>query len=163
LKRIALLSDTHSFLDPSLSKYFSDCHEIWHAGDIGTIETSDQLASIKPLRAVYGNIDGAILRRTFSKNLSFFCEGVNVFMTHIGGSPGRYIPEVKKLLLQHQPNLFICGHSHILKVMFDKSHNMLFMNPGACGNIGIHTVKTMLRFSIDGIKIKDLEIIEIKK
>lgn len=161
--RIALLSDTHNHLDPKIFKYFEECDEIWHAGDIGTISIAEQLASVKPLKAVYGNIDGQDVRKAYPKNLRFNCEGMDVWMTHIGGQPGKYYPEIKNLLSQHPPKLFICGHSHILKVMFDKQYQMLYMNPGAAGIYGFHTVKTLLRFSIENAEIKKLEVVELGK
>lgn len=161
--RIGLISDTHNYLDPKVIKYFRECDEIWHAGDIGTISLADELAAIKPLRAVYGNIDGQDVRKVYPENLKFICEGVNVWMTHIGGQPGKYYPEVRKELEINAPKLFICGHSHILKVMFDKKYQMLYMNPGAAGNYGIHKVKTILRFSIESSEIKNLEVVELGK
>ncbi|HET6227467.1 MAG TPA: metallophosphoesterase family protein [Bacteroidia bacterium] len=163
MQRIALLSDTHNYLDPKLFKYFETCDQIWHAGDIGTVSIARELASIKPLVAVYGNIDGSDVRREYPKNQQFICEGVNVFMTHIGGYPTRYNGEALAEIKRYQPQLFICGHSHILKVQFDKTHNLLHMNPGAAGIHGFHAVKTMLRFTIELDKIKDLEVIELGK
>lgn len=161
MKRIALLSDTHGYLDPKLKKYFSVCDEIWHAGDIGTLAVTDKLESWKPLRAVYGNIDGAEVRVVHHENQIFEIEGVKVLITHIGGYPGRYNARVRDLIVQEKPKLYICGHSHILKVMFDKKHNCLHMNPGAAGNHGFHKVKTLLRFTLDNGNIKDLEVIEL--
>ena len=163
MTRILLLSDTHNHLDDKVSKYAEPCDQIWHAGDIGTVSVTDKLKKLKPVRAVYGNIDGTDIRKEFPLDNRFMCEGVDVWITHIGGSPGRYNPEIKTGLNANPPKLFICGHSHILKVMFDKKYNMLFMNPGAAGNYGIHKVKTLLRFSIEGKDIKDLEVIEIGK
>lgn len=163
MKRILLLSDTHNHLDDKIAKYAEPCDEIWHAGDIGTIAVSDGLKQLKPLRAVYGNIDGMDIRREFPLHQRFSCEEVDVWITHIAGSPGRYNPEIRNALQINPPKLFICGHSHILKVMFDKTHQMLYMNPGAAGNYGLHKVKTLLRFSIDKADIKDLEVIEIGK
>lgn len=160
--RIGLLSDTHGYLDPGVFRYFDSCDEIWHAGDIGTVELADTLSNFKPLRAVYGNIDGATLRRMFPLDLRFNCEGVDVWMTHIGGYPGRYNPRVRALLESGDvPNLFICGHSHILKVMPDKHYGLLHMNPGAAGIHGFHHVKTLIRFSIDEGKIHSPEAIEL--
>lgn len=161
MQRIALLSDTHNYLDSKLIKYFDECHQIWHAGDIGSIEICDQLAKIKPLLAVYGNIDGQDIRKIHPKNQLFFCEKIKVFMTHIAGYPGKYSLEVREEIKKHRPQLFICGHSHILKVMYDKSYHTLYMNPGAAGNHGFHKVKTLLRFSIDQDNIRDLEVIEL--
>lgn len=161
MKKIGLLSDTHSCIDIRIFKYFAEVDEIWHAGDIGSPETADELSKFKPLKAVYGNIDGHELRAMFPKNLIFNCEAVKVFITHIGGYPGRYNSDVRQLLMQHKPKLFICGHSHILKVMPDRTLNLLHMNPGAAGNHGFHKVKTLLRFQIDGSKIENLEVIEL--
>jgi putative phosphoesterase len=161
MKRIALLSDTHSYLDPALPKYIDSCDEIWHAGDIGTLEVTDTLEKWKPLRAVYGNIDGDKLRVVHPENQLFELEGVKVLMTHIGGYPGRYNPRVRALIEREKPKLYICGHSHILKVMFDKKYNCLHMNPGAVGVHGFHKVKTFLRFTLDRGNIKDLEVIEL--
>jgi putative phosphoesterase len=161
MKRIALLSDTHSYLDPALPKYIDSCDEIWHAGDIGTLEITDTLEKWKPLRAVYGNIDGDKLRVVHPENQVFELEGVKVLMTHIGGYPGRYNPLVRALIEREKPKLYICGHSHILKVMFDKKYNCLHMNPGAVGVHGFHKVKTFLRFTLDKGNIKDLEVIEL--
>jgi putative phosphoesterase len=160
MKRIALLSDTHNYLDPKIIKYFDSCDEIWHGGDIGTISITDELAKIKPTKAVYGNIDGQDVRKVFPKNLIFRCEEVKVLITHIGGYPGRFSPDALEQIKIHQPQLFICGHSHILKVMFDQKYKMLCMNPGAAGIHGFHKVKTMLHFTIDGKEIKNLEAIE---
>jgi len=144
-------------------KYAADCDEIWHAGDIGTLELADKLATIKPLRAVFGNIDGAELRRCFPLNLKFEIEGVKVIITHIAGYPGKFSARALELIKDYKPNLFICGHSHILKVMPDKSNKLLFMNPGACGNHGFHQVKTILRFTVENGKINNLEAIELGK
>ena len=163
MKRIGLLSDTHGFLDEAVYRYFEECDEIWHAGDIGTAEVSDKLAAFKPYKAVYGNIDGTELRKMHPAVLSFKCEQTDVLIIHIGGFPGKYAPEARKEIMDAKPKLFICGHSHILKVMFDKHYNLLHMNPGATGNHGFHKVKTLLRFTIDGTQIKDLEAIEIGK
>lgn len=161
MQRIALLSDTHNYLDPKIFKYFDSCDQIWHAGDIGTIAITDELAKIKPLKAVYGNIDGTDVRRVHPLNQRFMCEDVDVFMTHIGGYPNRYSLEALTEIKRKAPQLFICGHSHILKVMFDERFKLLHINPGAAGIHGFHKVKTMVRFSIDGAKIKDLEVIEL--
>ena len=161
MKKIGLISDTHAYIDPSVFKYFEKVDEIWHAGDIGSEEVSDRLAAFKPYKAVYGNIDGGKLRTMHPKNLHFMCERVKVFMTHIGGPALKYNEEVRKQILEQSPALFICGHSHILKVIFDKKFNMLYMNPGAAGIHGFHKVKTLLRFSVDEDKIKDLEVIEL--
>lgn len=161
--RIALISDTHNFLDPKVFKYFQQCDEIWHAGDIGTVSIADELASIKPVRAVYGNIDGWDVRNVYPKNLRFICDGLKVWMTHIGGQPSKYFPDIRAELEKNPPKLFICGHSHILKVMYDKKYQMLYMNPGAAGNYGAHVVKTILRFSIEKSEVKNLEVVELGK
>lgn len=159
--RIGLISDTHNYIDPKVYKYFEECDEIWHAGDIGTSKVTDELSKFKKVRAVYGNIDGQDIRIQFPKTLRFMCEGVDVFITHIGGYPNRYAPQVREYLRKFPPKLFICGHSHILKVIYDKKLNLLHLNPGSAGNSGFHRVKTLLRFTIDGREIKNLEIIEL--
>jgi len=161
MKKIGLLSDTHSHLDDAIFKYFSDVDEIWHAGDIGNLELIEKLEDFKPTKAVYGNIDTKELRFVYPENLRFVCEGMDVLITHIGGYPGRYNKRVTQMFEVNPPELFICGHSHILKVMMDKKYDFLHMNPGACGNVGIHQVKTLLRFTIDKAKVKDLEVIEL--
>ena len=161
MQRIALLSDTHNYLDPKIFKYFENCDQIWHAGDIGTIAITDELSKIKPVVAVYGNIDGQDVRKVHPKDQLFKCEGVTVFMTHIGGYPERYNADALKIIKENAPKLFICGHSHILKVMYDKKHDLLHINPGAAGIHGFHKVKTLVRFTIDADKIKDLEVIEL--
>ncbi|MGC9151528.1 MAG: metallophosphoesterase family protein [Microbacter sp.] len=161
MKTIGLLSDTHGFLDPRIFQHFASCDEIWHAGDIGSIDIVDQLTAFKPLRAVHGNIDGYDIRQVCPMFLRFRCEEVNVLMTHIGGYPGHYSAEGKALLTIEKPNLFVCGHSHILKVMYDQQYNMLTMNPGAAGRYSFHKVQTLLRFTIEGEKIGDLEVIEL--
>lgn len=160
--KIGLLSDTHAYWDEKYRKYFDGCDEIWHAGDIGSESLIKKLAEIKPIRAVYGNIDGQNLRMDFPKVALFNIEKVKVVMTHIGGYPGKYNPEIKQILFTEKPNLFISGHSHILKVMFDKKLNCLHINPGAAGKTGFHKVRTLVRFSIDQDLIKDLEIIELE-
>lgn len=161
MKQILLLSDTHGYLDKAITKYAEKADEIWHAGDIGTLEVVDALQNLKPTRAVFGNIDGAEIRAGFPLDLHFECENVKVWITHIGGYPGRYNPRVRTVLEEKDIDLFICGHSHILKVMRDKKNNLLHMNPGACGKYGFHRVRTMLRFTIDDKDIKDLEVIEL--
>jgi uncharacterized protein len=163
MRKILLLSDTHGYLDDKIFKYTDTVDEIWHAGDIGIVGVCDTLKKLKPFKAVYGNIDGQDVRTEHPENLIFLCEGVKVFITHIGGYPGRYNAEAKKIIEQEKPNLFICGHSHILKIMFDKENNLLHINPGAAGVHGFHVVKTMLRFCIDGSEIKNMEIIELGK
>ena len=162
MKNILLISDTHSYLDNALLKHIELADEVWHAGDIGNIEfVTDVIKKIKPLRAVYGNIDDANVRKEFPKNLVFSCEGLKVYMTHICGQPSNYLQEVKDILIAEKPKLFICGHSHILKVMYQQQYDVLHMNPGACGSHGFHQVKTVLRFVIDKDEIKDLAIIEL--
>jgi len=163
MKRIGLLSDTHGHWDERLTSFFDSCDELWHAGDIGDIETADKIAKFKPFRAVFGNIDGGELRISYPKYQLIKCEEVNVFMTHIGGTPSRYEKSIIPLIEANQPNLFICGHSHILKVMFDSKRNLLYMNPGAAGTAGFHKFRTALRFNIDGKEIKDLEVLEIPR
>jgi len=160
--RIGLISDTHGFLDDRVFKHFEHCDEIWHAGDFGTIELADTLAAFKPLRGVYGNIDGKELRQTFPENLRFNSEGLDVWMTHIGGYPDRYSAQVKKEIYTNPPGLFISGHSHILKVIFDRKINCLHLNPGAAGKQGWHKTRTLMRFSIAESKVKDMEVIELK-
>ena len=162
MKKIGLISDTHNYLDPKVEKYFKDCDEIWHVGDVGTIKVIDGLLKIVPIvRGVYGNIDGQDIRGYFPKNLRFKCEDVDVWMTHIGGYPNRYSMDVRDIIKKNPPKLFISGHSHILKVMFDKKLNLLHINPGAAGKHGFHKVKTIVRFTIDKENIKDLEVIEL--
>ncbi|MDR2118724.1 MAG: metallophosphatase family protein [Tannerellaceae bacterium] len=159
--RIGLLSDTHGYWDDRYREYFSPCDEIWHAGDIGSAEVAERLSAVRPLRAVCGNIDGQPLRLQYPPTAQFTVEEVSVLMTHIGGYPGRYDPSVRKRLYGLRPQLFIAGHSHILKVMYDENLGCLYMNPGAAGKSGFHQVRTLLRFSIEGKKIKDLEVIEL--
>lgn len=163
LKKILLLSDTHSYIDDAILKHVKQADEVWHAGDIGNIEVTDAIKKIKPLRAVYGNIDDAKVRLEFPENNRFMCEGVDVWITHIGGYPGKYDFRIRESIYQNPPKLFICGHSHILKVMPDKKLNLIHMNPGAIGKHGFQNVRTMLRFTIDGSKIDNLEVIEFKK
>ncbi len=161
MTRIALLSDTHGFIDEQILRLIEPCHEVWHAGDIGDILVTDTLQKHKPLRAVFGNIDGTKARAEFPENNRFMCEGVDVWITHIGGYPGHYDIRVREELKRNPPKLFICGHSHILKVMFDKKLNTLHMNPGAAGKSGFHKMRTLLRFTIDADNIKDLEVVEL--
>ena len=161
MRKIILISDTHGHLDNRLLKHFDEADEIWHAGDIGEPLITDELKKIKPLQAVYGNIDNQHARLEFQKNLLFTCESVKVYMTHICGQPTNYLKEVKDIIAKEKPQLFICGHSHILKVMYQKQYDVLHLNPGACGNHGFHQLKTALRFTIEGADIKDLAIIEL--
>jgi len=163
MKKILLLSDTHSHIDATILKYVNQADEVWHAGDIGDLMVTDTLKKLKPLRAVYGNIDDDKARKEFPLHNRFVCEGVDVWITHIGGYPGKYNQVIRNELQLNPPKLFICGHSHILKVQFDKTLNLLHMNPGAAGIYGFHQVRTMLRFEIDGDKIQSLEIVEIGK
>ena len=163
MKKILLLSDTHSHFDEKMVKYIKQADEVWHAGDIGDISVTDEIKKLKPLRGVYGNIDDAKVRQEFPLNNHFEVEGVKVYITHIGGYPGRYNARVYAELKQHQPKLYICGHSHILKVMNDTSFNCLHMNPGAIGTHGFHKVRTMLRFKVDSGNISDLEVVEIER
>ena len=159
--RIGLLSDTHGFLDEAVFQYFDQCDEVWHAGDFGTVELLDRLKDFKPLRGVYGNVDGEEIRKEVGEDLEFSCEDVRVYMTHIGGYPGNYERRVKPELYRRKPGLFICGHSHILKIMRDAELKLVHMNPGAAGHNGWHLMRTMLRFTIDGDRIHGVEAIEL--
>jgi len=161
--RIGLLSDTHSYLHPRVIEFFKTTDEIWHAGDMGNISVAEKLSELKPFKGVYGNIDGQDVRAIYPKELRFNCESVDTWITHIGGYPGRYNPDVKDRIISNPPKLFICGHSHILKVIYDKKLNLLHINPGAAGKYGLHHVITAIRFSINGSDIKDLEILELKR
>lgn len=161
MKRIGLLSDTHACWDDRYLLHFEHCDEIWHAGDIGSVEVADRLAAFRPLRAVYGNVDGQELRTMFPEVLRFEVEGVSVLMKHIGGYPGKYDPSVRSALLQAPPKLFVSGHSHILKVKFDQKLGLLHINPGAAGCYGFHKVRTLVRFEIDGGAFRNLEVIEL--
>lgn len=163
MRRIGLISDTHNCFDEPLREFLKDVDEIWHAGDIGSIELSDQIAEFKPLRAVYGNIDGGTMRRIWNQFEYFKCEDVGVLMTHIGGYPRHYAPHVVERIMASKPKIFISGHSHILKVIYDPIYDLLHLNPGAAGKSGFHKVRTALRFTIDGAEIKDMEIWEYKK
>lgn len=163
MKRIGILSDTHGYMHPGVSDFFQDCDEIWHAGDIGNIETADELSKLKPFKAVYGNIDDTKVRTEYPEFELFKCEDVQVLMIHIGGYPGRYSHKARQLILQHQPQLFISGHSHILKVMPDKKYQLLHINPGSAGKSGLHKKLTMVRFTIDGDQIKDLDVFEASR
>ena len=162
-QRILLLSDTHSYIDDKILTYCREADEVWHAGDIGNLKVTQEIQKVSTLRAVYGNIDDKEIRSEFPLDLKFTVEGVSVWMTHIGGYPSRYNQRIKTEISRNPPKLFISGHSHILKVQFDKKLQLLHMNPGAAGNYGIHKVKTMLRFEIEKKEIKNLEIIEIKR
>lgn len=160
--KIGLLSDTHSYLDPNLLELFSSCDQIWHVGDFGSLELSDELSQWKPLLGVYGNIDGSDLRLVHPLNRRFVCEGVSVWLTHIGGYPKRYTNRVLQGLHEEPPQLFICGHSHIVKVMRDKDfENMLVVNPGAAGRYGFHVMRTAMRFELVSGKIQNMELLEL--
>lgn len=163
MKRIGLISDTHGHWDKKIADFLKDSDEIWHAGDIGSLELAEQLENFKPLRAVYGNIDGVDIRSKYPKLLRFKYEDVIVLITHIGGYPGKYQKEVLSELKQNPPKLFISGHSHILKVMYDKKYDLLHMNPGAAGLSGFHNLRTALRFKVNKKNITDLEILEIPR
>lgn len=158
-----MLSDTHSYMDEAVLKHVQWADEVWHAGDIGNLSVTEAISNLKPLKAVYGNIDGTEARALFPLHQRFFCEALEVWITHIGGYPGKYHAEVREELKKNPPNLFICGHSHILKVQYDTKNNFLFMNPGAAGKSGFHQVRTLLRFVVEGQEIKDLHVIELKK
>jgi len=161
MTRIGLISDTHNFLDPSVFEYFKNCDEIWHAGDFGTIKIANELKKFKLLKGVYGNIDGYDINSVYPEQLVFMCEEVKVMIRHIGGYPPRYNPETKKELLLHRPQLFVSGHSHILKIIYDDKLNCLHINPGAAGKHGWHKVRTLVRFVIDKKDMKDCEVIEL--
>ncbi len=159
--RILLLSDTHSYLDPRILEHAREADEVWHAGDIGSLDVTDSLSAVCTLRAVYGNIDNALIRRCFPLNLRFSAEGLDVWMTHIGGYPRHYAPGIRTEINRNPPGLFICGHSHILKAMPDPALGLLHLNPGAAGFHGFHTVRTLMRFRVEAGKVRDLEVIEL--
>ncbi|MFV0391474.1 MAG: metallophosphoesterase family protein [Paludibacteraceae bacterium] len=161
MKKIGLISDTHGLLDERIFSHFKNEDEIWHAGDWGSMDVVNKLQKFKPLRGVWGNIDGQNIRMMFPKNLRFFCEKVDVWLTHIGGYPGKYDASVKHEIVNNPPKLFVCGHSHILKVKYDKTLDLLHINPGAAGKYGFQQVQTLVRFVIDGSDIRDLEVIEL--
>lgn len=163
MKKIGILSDTHCTIIPQVYSFFKDVDEIWHAGDIGNIETAEQLAAFKPLRAVYGNCDDHIVRMQYPEDQFFHIEDIDVYMTHIGGYPGKYMPEIRYILAEKKPDLYICGHSHILKVINDPKLHLLHINPGAAGQTGFHKKITMVRFVIDGKTFKDMEIFEMDR
>lgn len=162
MTRIGLISDTHGYLDPAVFTHFEKCDEIWHAGDFGP-DVAGQLAAFKPLKGVYGNIDGQDIRLQYPEKLRWQCEGVDVMMIHIGGYPGRYTPALRPELIANPPKLFITGHSHILKVIYDNKLQCLHMNPGAAGKSGWHKVRTLIRFVVDGANMRDCEVIELGK
>ena len=159
--RVGLLSDTHGFLDEAVFEYFAQCDEVWHAGDFGPVAVLDRLRAWKPFRGVFGNIDGAEVRATVPRDLGWECEGLRVYMTHIGGYPGAYDRRVKPELAARRPGLFICGHSHILKVTRDPALGLLHLNPVAAGHQGWHKVRTLLRFTVSEGKLSDMEAIEL--
>ena len=163
MKKILLLSDTHSYMDERILEYAKNADEIWHCGDFGSLEVIEALEKIKPVRGVYGNIDNEKIRKIFPEVLRFKCEEAEVLMIHIGGYPGKYSPLAKKEIAENPPKLFISGHSHILKAMFDQKNQLLHLNPGAAGNQGWHKVRTMMRFEINGEMIENLEVIELGK
>lgn len=163
MKTIGLISDTHSQVHDKILDFFNDVDEIWHAGDIGNIETVDLFKNLKPFRAVYGNIDNHQIRQEYDEILEFDCENLKVLMIHIGGYPGRYDRKVKEILKTKKFDLFISGHSHILKVMHDKKLDMMHINPGAAGNSGFHSIRTALKFKVDGKKISNLQIFELNR
>ena len=160
--KIGLISDTHGFLDPKVFDHFRNCDEIWHGGDFGDMEVARALEDFKPLRGVYGNIDDKDLQSQFPEDLWFKCDGLTIWMTHIGGAPPRYNPRIRKLLTTQVPDIFICGHSHILRVARDPAYGgMLYINPGAAGNQGFHYMKTLVRFELEEKEVKNLEVIEL--
>lgn len=163
MKRVGLLSDTHGYWDDRYAEYFADCDEIWHAGDIGSYEVAERLAALKPFRAVYGNCDGGDLRRIYPEVLRWNCEGADVLMKHIGGHMGAYDRSIREKLFANPPKLFVCGHSHILKVEYDKNLGMLHINPGAAGLQGWHTVRTLVRFTVCEDRFSDLDVVEIPR
>ena len=161
MKKIGLLADTHGYYDPRIEHFFAECDELWHAGDFGTLEVAQRLADFKPLRGVYGNVDGPEIRDQYPLDERFDCDGVDVWMTHIGGYPGRYDRRVRDPIRENPPDLFICGHSHILKVKPDKKLGLLHLNPGAAGNHGFHLVKTMMLLQIDAGEVKKLQAVDL--
>ena len=163
MKKISLLSDTHSILDERFILHLKNSDEIWHAGDIGSLDVYDKLTKLSDVKAVYGNIDDHKIRIGLKSELFFKCEGLNIYMTHIGGYPGKYSKGIKEKIKKTNPNIFICGHSHILKIMNDKKNKLLFLNPGAAGNHGFHKVKTIIKFDINDKEIRNLRIIELKR
>ena len=161
MTKIGILSDTHGYLDTRIFTHFADVDEIWHAGDWGSSELVGKLQDFKPIQGVYGNIDGQDTRMIFPKTKRFRCEDVEVMLTHIGGYPGRYDAAIRQEIFRNPPKLFVCGHSHILKVMYDNTLDLLHINPGAAGRYGFHTVQTLIRVEIDGANIQNLEVIEL--
>lgn len=163
MQKILLLSDTHSFIDDQILKFVKQADQVWHAGDIGSLTVTDSIKKLKPLKAVFGNIDNKDIRAEFPLDNKFETENVTVWMTHIGGYPNNYYPRIKEDLANEKPTIFISGHSHILKVQYDKKLGILHLNPGAAGKHGFHKVRTMLRFELDNGEIKNMEIIELAK
>ena len=163
MTKILLLSDTHSYMDNAILKHARWADEVWHAGDIGNLKVTDALAKLKPLRGVHGNIDDHIIQKEFPENNRFFCEGVDVLITHIGGYPPKYNSRTRDIIKENPPKLFICGHSHILKIIFDKKYNLLHINPGAIGKHGFHKKRTMVRFDVNKDKVENLEVIEFNR
>lgn len=163
MRKIGLLSDTHSYLDPKVFEHFKDCDEIWHGGDIGDIKIIDELNKFKTTKFIWGNIDDQLIRRTVPETQILEIEQHRILMIHIAGKYGSYTTQTRELIKQHEPTILVCGHSHILKIAFDKKYNLLYMNPGAYGISGFHPIRTMLRFTIDKKEIKQLEIIESPK
>ncbi len=155
------MSDTHGYLDPTILEHFGDCDEVWHAGDVGPNQVLEKLEDFKPLRGVYGNIDDPRIRTTFPLEQRFICEGLDVYMIHIGGYPGRYHKQVREVMKSNPPGLFISGHSHILKIMFDQKYKCLHMNPGACGHHGFHKVRTLIKFEVESGKPQNVRVIEL--
>jgi putative phosphoesterase len=162
MTKIGLLSDTHSFLDPKILSYFETCDEIWHAGDIGSIEVLDTLMQFKKFRIVYGNIDGHVIRSVVNETELFQIEEHKILMTHIAGPFGSYNPEIRSIIRKEKPTILVCGHSHILKVAYDQKNELLYINPGSCGKQGFQTVRTIIRFAIDGKELKNMEVIELQ-
>jgi putative phosphoesterase len=163
LKKIGLLSDTHGFLDERVLHHFENCDEIWHAGDIGKLEVAEKLAAFKPLKAVFGNIDGPEIRNKFPEDMIFETEGLKCYLLHIAGSPPRYNPAVRNKITANKPGLLVCGHSHLLKVVSDPDHKLLFLNPGAAGQAGFHKMRTIIRFEITNKKIQNMQVVELGK
>lgn len=159
--RVGILSDTHGFLDEAVFEYFAQCDQVWHAGDLGSVEVLDRLGGFKPVRVVYGNVDGQDVRSAIPEDEEFECAGMRIYMTHIGGHPGRYERRAKRELERRRPHLFVCGHSHILRVERDPRFNLLYLNPGACGNTGWHKVRTLLRMTLEAGRIAHAEAIEL--
>ncbi|MEP7170056.1 MAG: metallophosphoesterase family protein [Bacteroidota bacterium] len=159
--KILLLSDTHGYLDEPVLKHVSEADQVWHAGDFGSLEVSNKLSSLKPLKGVYGNIDGQDIRKILPLHNRFSCEGFNILITHIGGYPGKYDPKIREIIQKNPPDIFICGHSHILKIIKDNNFNLLFINPGAAGKEGFHKVRTLVKFTLKNKQVSDMQVIEL--